>query len=340
MLDENGKQIFIPGTLKGCKAIGWYIEEYKIAQVSMNITDIKTTSLHRAFEEVCRAAGSRGVRVTGTEIVGLVPKNVLLDAAKYFLEKQQRSTGISEEELIFIAIKSLGLDDLKPFNPKEKVIEYLMESTDQKRLIDLTCKGFAEETASESPAPGGGSISAYAGALGAALGTMVANLSSHKAGWDDKWKYFSDVAAEGQKVMAHLLHLVDEDTNAFNKIMDVFAMPKATDADKAARAKAMEEATLYATQIPLETMKASLEVFPIVKLMAKEGNPNSVSDAGVGALVARAAVQGAFLNVKINASGLKDRQIADKLIAEATEIAAKADAFEKEVVDICNGIIK
>ena len=340
MLDENGKQIFIPGTLKGCKAIGWYIEEYKIAQVSMNITDIKTTSLHRAFEEVCRAAGNRGVRVTGTEIVGLVPKNVLLDAAKYFLEKQQRSIGISEEELIFIAIKSLGLDDLKPFNPKEKVIEYLMESTDQKRLIDLTCKGFAEETASESPAPGGGSIAAYAGALGAALGTMVANLSSHKAGWDDKWKYFSDVAAEGQKVMAHLLHLVDEDTNAFNKIMDVFAMPKATDADKAARAKAMEEATLYATQIPLETMKASLEVFPIVKLMAKEGNPNSVSDAGVGALVARAAVQGAFLNVKINASGLKDRQVADKLITEATEIAAKADVFEKEVIDICNGVIK
>lgn len=339
MLDENGNQINIPGTLKGCKAIGWFIDEYKIAQVSMNITDIRETSLHKAFEEVCRAAGKRGVRVTGTEIVGLVPKSVLLDAAKYFLEKQQRSVGVSEEELIFIAVKSLGLDDLKPFNPKEKVIEYLMERIDQKRLIDLTCKGFAEETASESPAPGGGSISAYAGALGAALGTMVANLSSHKAGWDDKWQYFSDIAAEGQKLMARLLHLVDEDTNAFNKIMDVFAMPKSTDAEKTARAKAMEEATLYATQIPLETMKASLEVFPIVKLMAKEGNPNSVSDAGVGALVARAAVHGAYLNVKINASGLKNREVADKLLAEAAEIACKADGLEKEVIDICNEVM-
>ncbi|MDR0828745.1 MAG: glutamate formimidoyltransferase [Prevotellaceae bacterium] len=332
--DENGEQIMIAGTLKGCKAIGWFIDEYKIAQVSMNITDISQTSLHTAFEEVCRAAGKRGIRVTGTEIVGLVPKNVLLDAAKYFLEKQNRSIGLSEEELIFIAVKSLGLDDLKPFNPKEKVIEYLMEKGAQKRLIDFTCKGFAEETASESPAPGGGSISAYAGALGAALGTMVANLSSHKAGWDEKWQYFSDYAAQGQQLMAKLLYLVDEDTAAFNKIMAVFAMPKTTDEEKAARSKALQDATLYATEVPLETMKTSLEVFPLVKIMAEEGNPNSVSDAGVGALVARAAVLGAYLNVKINASGLKNRDIADKLLAEAKEIALRAEVLEKEVLGV------
>ena len=337
--DENGEPVMIPGTLKGTKAIGWFIDEYKIAQVSMNITEIKQTPLHIAFEEVCSKAQARGVRVTGTEIVGLVPKSVLLDAAKYFLEKQQRSVGLNEEELIFIAIKSMGLDDLKPFNPKEKVIEYLIEKHDQKRLIDLTCKGFAEETASESPAPGGGSISAYAGALGAALGTMVANLSSHKPGWDDKWKYFSDIAAEGQCLMARLLHLVDEDTNAFNKIMDVFSMPKSTEEEKAARSKALQEATLYATQVPLETMKTSFEVFSLVRLMAKEGNPNSVSDAGVGALVARAAVHGAWLNVKINAAGLKDRTVADQILAEATEIAHKADEAEREVIDICNEVI-
>jgi len=336
MLDENGEQINIPGTLKGCKAIGWYIDEFKIAQVSMNITDIKATSLHRAFEEVCRAAQERGIRVTGTEIVGLVPKNVLLDAAKYFLEKQQRSIGLSEDELIFIAVKSLGLDDLKPFNPKEKVIEYLMEKGEQKHLIDMTCKAFAEETASESPAPGGGSISAYAGALGAALGTMVANLSSHKAGWDEKWQYFSNYAADGQQLMAQLLHLVDEDTAAFNKIMAVFAMPKSTDTEKAARSKALQEATLYATEIPLQTMKTAIKVFPLVKIMAQEGNPNSVSDAGVGALAARTAVLGAYLNVKINASGLKNREIADKILSEAQKIAQQADILEKEVLEIVN----
>lgn len=339
MRDENGKQIDIPGTLKGTKAIGWFIDEYKIAQVSMNITEIKQTPLHVAFEEVCRAAQARGVRVTGTEIVGLVPKSVLIDAAKYFLEKQNRSIGLSEEELIFIAVKSMGLDDLKPFNPREKVIEYLIENEEQNRLIDMTCKGFAEETASESPAPGGGSISAYAGALGAALGTMVANLSSHKPGWDDKWKYFSDVAAKGQAMMARLLHLVDEDTNAFNKIMDVFSMPKSTDAEKAARAEAMEAATLYATQVPFYTMEAAFEVFELVRLMAKEGNPNSVSDAGVGALMARAAVHGAYLNVKINASGLKDRATADKLLADAAEIAKKADDAERDVIQICNDVM-
>ena len=336
MLDENGEQINIPGTLKGCKAIGWFIDEFKIAQVSMNITDIRQTSLHRAFEEVCRAAGERGVRVTGTEIVGLVPKNVLIDAAKYFLEKQQRSVGLSEEELIFIAIKSLGLDDLKPFNSKEKVIEYLINKGETAHLIDMTCKAFAEETASESPAPGGGSISAYAGALGAALGAMVANLSSHKAGWDEKWQYFSNYAADGQQLMAQLLYLVDEDTAAFNKIMDVFAMPKNTDEEKAARSKALQTATLYATEVPLLTMKTAIKVFPLVKIMAQEGNPNSVSDAGVGALAARAAVLGAYLNVKINASGLKNREIADKLLSEAEKIAQQADIFEKEVLKIVN----
>ncbi|MDR3327644.1 MAG: glutamate formimidoyltransferase [Prevotellaceae bacterium] len=340
MLDKNGEQVMIPGTLKGCKAIGWFIDEFKIAQVSMNITDIKTTPLHIAFQEVCRAAQARGIRVTGTEIVGLVPKSVLLDAAKYFLEQQQRSIGLSEEELIWIAVKSLGLDDLKPFNPKEKVIEYLMNRDSKKLLVDMTCKAFAEETASESPAPGGGSISAYAGALGAALGTMVANLSSHKAGWDDKWEYFSNYAALGQKLMAQLLYLVDEDTAAFNKIMDVFSMPKTTEQEKTVRSKALQKATLCATQVPLQTMKVSLEVFPLVKLMAQEGNPNSVSDAGVGALVARASVQGAFLNVKINASGLKDRAEADKLLAEASDIAQRADIFEKEVIEIVNAKIQ
>lgn len=341
MKDENGNPINIPGTLKGTKAIGWYIDEYGIAQVSMNITDISSTSLHAAFDEVTRAAAARGVRVTGTEIVGLVPKNSLIEAAKYFLKKQQRSLGISESELMKIAVKSMGLDDLVPFKPEQKVIEYLLAAQDKsKKLIDLTCKGFAEETASESPAPGGGSISAYAGALGAALGTMVANLSSHKAGWDDRWEDFSQTAEKGQKLMAELLNLVDEDTNAFNKIMNVFSMPKGTDAEKEARAKAMEEATLYATEVPLRTMKASFNVFEIVKAMAKSGNPNSVSDAGVGALMARSAVLGAFLNVKINAVGLNDKNKAKELISEAQKIAQKAQEEEKEVLDIVNKVIE
>lgn len=333
--DEKGEPIMIPGTLKGTKAIGWFIDEYGIAQVSMNITDINATPLHIAFDEVVRAAEARGIRVTGTEIVGLVPKSALVDAAKYFLRKQKRSTGVSEAELMKIAIKSMGLDDLVPFKPEEKVIEYLLAAEDKsKKLIDMTCKGFAEETASESPAPGGGSISAYAGALGAALGTMVANLSSHKAGWDDRWEEFSDVADKGQRLMSELLMLVDEDTAAFNKIMDVFAMPKGTDEEKALRAKAMQDATLYATEVPLRTMKASLKVFDIVYAMAAEGNPNSVSDAGVGALMARSAVLGACLNVKINAAGLKDRSVAEELIGEAERIAREAERLEKEVLEI------
>ena len=333
--DADGNPVMRPGTLRATKAIGWFIEEYGIAQVSMNITDISVTPLHAAFDEVCRRADARGVRVTGTEIVGLVPKRALVEAGKYFLRKQHRSVGIAEEEIVRLAVKSMGLDDLKPFKPEEKVIEYLLEAqVEKKRLIDMTCKGFAEETASESPAPGGGSISAYMGALGAALGTMVANLSSHKAGWDDRWEEFSDWAEKGQTVMQELLHLVDEDTAAFNRIMAVFAMPRSTDEEKAVRSAALQEATLYATEVPLRTMRAALAVFPIVRAMAEEGNPNSVSDAGVGALAARSAAFGARLNVRINAAGLKDRAKADALVSEADALAAEAARLETEVLEI------
>ena len=337
MKDENGNTIMKPGTLKACKAIGWFIEEYGIAQVSMNMTNLSVTPLHVAFDEVCRAADARGVRVTGAEIVGLVPKSALVDAGRHFLRKQNRSTGLPERELVRIAIESMGLGNLKPFNPEEKVVEYILEAEEQKgikKLVDMTCTGFAEETASESPAPGGGSISAYMGALAAALGTMVANLSSHKAGWDDKWEYFSNWADNGMAVMNELLYLVDEDTAAFNKIMDVFGMPKSTDEEKAARAEAMEVATLYATQVPLRTMKAAYKAFEVVRAMAEEGNPNSVSDAGVGALAARSAVMGACLNVKINAAGLKDRAVADALVKEAEEIQAAAQKAEAEILAV------
>lgn len=343
MKDENGNTIMKPGTLKACKAIGWFIEEYGIAQVSMNMTNLSITPLHVAFDEVCRAAEARGVRVTGAEIVGLVPKSALVDAGRHFLRKQNRSTGLPERELVRIAIESMGLSNLKPFNPDEKVVEYILEADQQKgvkKLVDMTCKGFAEETASESPAPGGGSISAYMGALAAALGTMVANLSSHKAGWDDRWEFFSDWADNGMAVMNELLYLVDEDTAAFNKIMDVFGMPKGTDEEKAARAEAMEVATLYATQVPLRTMKAAYKAFDVVRAMAEEGNPNSVSDAGVGALAARSAVMGACLNVKINAAGLKDRAMADALVKEAEEIQALAQKAEAEVLAVVESKIK
>ena len=337
MKDENGNTIMKPGTLKACKAIGWFIEEYGIAQVSMNMTNLSVTPLHVAFDEVCRAADARGVRVTGAEIVGLVPKSALVDAGRHFLRKQNRSTGLPERELVRIAIESMGLGNLKPFNPEEKVVEYILEAEEQKgikKLVDMTCTGFAEETASESPAPGGGSISAYMGALAAALGTMVANLSSHKAGWDDKWEYFSNWADNGMAVMNELLYLVDEDTAAFNKIMDVFGMPKSTDEEKAARAEAMEVATLHATQVPLRTMKAAYKAFEVVRAMAEEGNPNSVSDAGVGALAARSAVMGACLNVKINAAGLKDRAVAEALVKEAEEIQAAAQKAEAEILAV------
>lgn len=338
--DAEGQTVWIPGTLKGCKAIGWYIEEYGIAQVSMNITDINTTPLHVAFEEVCRAAAARGLRVTGTEIVGLVPKRVLLETGRYYLEKQQRSLGISEDEIIKIAVKSLGLSDLKPFNPREKVIEFLMEDeavmAEKERLIRMTLKGFARETASESAAPGGGSVSAYMGALAAALGAMVANLSAHKRGWDDRWKEFSDQAVKGQDIMERLLKLVDEDTAAFAKIMNVFSMPKGTEEEKAARAEAMEKATLYATQVPLRTMQTALEAMPLALEMARKGNPASASDAGVGAIAALAAVKGAQLNVRINAAGLKDRAMADSLTAEAEKIAKEAAEKEAEILSEVN----
>ena len=333
-LDENGKKIMIPGTLKGTKGIGWYIEEYGIAQVSMNITNINVTPLHVAFDEVCRCAQNRGVRVTGTEIVGLVPERTLLEAGRYFLEKQQRSTGIPKEDIIKIAIKSLGLSDLKPFNPREKVIEYLLEDEngDDKALVKMTVKGFAEETSRESPAPG--SVAAYMGALGAALGTMVANLSSHKPGWDDRWEEFSRWADKGQALSDELLVLVDEDTRAFNKIMEAFGLPKKTDEDKRLRSEAIQAATLFATQVPLQTMQAAFGAFELCQAMAEQGNPNSVSDAGVGALAARAAVLGAGLNVKINAASLKDRETADKMIAEAEQLIAEAQKKEAEIIGI------
>ena len=334
--DENGNDIWIPGTLKGCKAIGWFIDEYGIAQVSMNITDIDATPLHKAFEEVSRAAAARGLRVTGAEIVGLVPKRVLLEAGRYFLEKQQRSLGLPEEEIIRLAVKSMSLDDLKPFNPKEKVIEYLIddeaEAAEREKLIRMSVKDFARETASESAAPGGGSISAYMGALSAALATMVANLSAHKRGWDDRWREFSDVAEKGQSIMNELLTLVDEDTRAFNRIMDVFAMPKGTPEEKAARAAALEEATLNAAKVPLRTMEASLRALPLAKEMAEKGNPASASDAGVAALAAVASIRGADLNVRINAAGLKDRKTAE-------DLASKASAIIKEAIDIQNDIL-
>jgi glutamate formiminotransferase/formiminotetrahydrofolate cyclodeaminase len=338
--DEKGNEIWIPGTLKGTKAIGWFIDEYGIAQVSMNITNISQTPLHVAFEEVSEKARLRGLRVTGTEIVGLVPARAILEAGRYFLRKQQRSLGVPDSELIKIAVKSMGLDDLKPFKPEEKIIEYMLAAEEkQKLLVDLSTKGFAYETASESPAPGGGSISAYAGALGAALGTMVANLSAHKPGWDEEWEYFSDWAEKGHHLMDELLHLVDEDTRAFNKIMDAFGLPKATEEEKAARKKAIQEATLYATLTPLQTMEKSFEAFEIIKAMAEKGNPNSVSDAGVGALCARTAVMGAYLNVKINAAGLEDKALANSLISKGAEIEQKAVQAEKEILEIVNAKI-
>ena len=336
--DENGEQIWIPGTLKGCKAIGWYIDEYGIAQVSMNITDIDATPLHVAFEEVSRAAAARGLRVTGAEIVGLVPKRVLVEAGRFYLEKQQRSLGIPEEEIVRIAVKSMSLDDLKPFNPKEKVIEYLMDDGEA-GLTGMTVRAFTEETASESAAPGGGSISACMGAFGAALATMVANLSAHKRGWDSRWKEFSDVAEKGQQLVTRLLGLIDEDTAAFNRIMDVFSMPKGTAEEKAARDKALEEATLYAAQVPLMTMEAALDALPLALEMARSGNPASASDAGVAALAATAGIRGAALNVRINAASLKDKTPALPLLQRAGEIVRQAQELEKQVLEEVNNHI-
>ena len=339
--DADGNVVMIPGTLKGTKAIGWFIDEYGIAQVSMNITNMRETPLHKAFDEVCAKAAARGVRVTGAEIVGLVPKSALIEAGKHYLRMQQRSLGIPEDEIIRIAVKSMGLDDLKPFKPEEKIIEYMLEAGKEKsrKLTDMTLTAFADETSSESPAPGGGSISAYMGALGAALGTMVANLSAHKAGWDDRWEEFSDAAEKGRHIQDRLIALVDEDTEAFNRIMDVFSMPKGTPEEKAARSAALQEATLYATEVPLRTMKTSFEAFELLEEMARKGNPASVSDVGVGAIAARSAVFGAWLNVKINAAGLKDREKADAILAEAEKIAEEAARRESDILKVVNETI-
>ena len=340
--DENGKNVMIPGTLKSVKAIGWYIEEYGIAQISMNLTDISVTSVHEAFDEVCRKAADRGIRVTGSELVGVIPLQAMLDAGRYFLRKQQRSTGVSDKELIKIAVKSLGLDELYPFDPQKKIIEYILEeeaNKGQKKLIDRTLTDFADETASESPAPGGGSISAYMGALGAALGTMVANLSSHRRGWDERWEEFSDWAEKGKAFQIQLMKLVDEDTNAFNKIMDAFSLPKKTEEEKAIRKQAVQEATRFATEVPFKTMQLCYECMSVAKAMAEIGNPNSVTDAGVGALAARAGVVGAFLNVKINASGLDDKAYAEKIIREGENVVEKAGQLEAEILQIVHSKI-
>lgn len=335
--DENDEALRIPGTCKSTKAIGWFIDEYGIAQVSMNITDINVTPLHIAFEEIRNSANRRGLRVTGTEIVGLVPLRVMTEAGKFYLSRQQRSHGISDEELIKIAVKSMGLDDLKPFDSAKNIIEYMIGSDDAQPLAGMTLKGFAEETASESMAPGGGSISAYVGSLGAALSTMVANLSAHKRGWDERWEEFSAHAVKGQSIKNRLLDLVDEDTQAFNKIIEAVRMPKGSDAEKAERKKAMHEATKYAIEVPFSVMEASFEVFELAKTMAEVGNPNSVSDAGVGALCARAAVRGAHLNVLINMSGFEDKDYVNTMTAKAESLADNAKAAEDEIMKIVMG---
>jgi glutamate formiminotransferase/formiminotetrahydrofolate cyclodeaminase len=334
--DEHGKPKSIPGSLKSVKAIGWYIAEYGICQISMNLTNIEITPLHIAFDEVCKKADERGIRVTGSELVGVVPLKAMLDAGKYFLLKQQRSVGVSEKELIKIAIKSMGLSELAPFNPEERIIEYLLKDKAASKLASMTLADFADETASESPAPGGGSIAAYLGALGASLGTMVANLSSHKKGWDDRWQEFSSWAEKGQQYKDELIRLVDLDTAAFNKIMEAFALAKGTAEEKAARDKAIQDATKYAIEIPFKVMKAACGSLTVIKAMAEIGNPNSISDAGVAALCARSAVLGAFMNVKINASGYKDREFNDAVISYGGELEQEAIALEKEIIALVN----
>ena len=338
--DEQGNQVYIPGSLKEVKGIGWFIEEYGIAQISLNLTNISVTPVHVAFEEACKKAQERGIRVTGSELVGLIPLKAITDAGKYFLRKQQRSVGVSEDELIKIAVKSLGLDDLKPFNPKEKIIEYMISEDHSKKLTDMDLRSFANETASESPAPGGGSISAYVAALGVSLGTMVANLSSHKRGWDDRWEEFSDWAEKGQALKDELLLLVDEDTHAFNLIMNAFGMPKSSDNEKLLRTKAIQEASKYAMEIPFRVMQKSLESMEIMKAMALTGNPNSASDAGVGALCARTAVKGAFMNVKINAAGIDDHAFVTNLLEKGAAIEKMAEEKEREIVTIVEQKIK
>lgn len=331
MKDANGEVIWQPGLLKSVKAIGWFIEEYGIAQISMNLTNMHETPLHIAFDTCCQRADARGMRVTGSELVGLVPLAAILDAGRYFLNKQQRSVGVSEAELIKIAVKSLGLDELAPFDPQKKIIEYRLRDNSIKRLIDLTAAGFAIETASESPAPGGGSISAYCGALGAALATMVANLSAHKKGWDSRWAEFSAYADQGNTLMNELLALVDEDTNAFNQIMNAFGLPKATDEEKAARKQAIEAATIYAIKVPFKTMEKAYATFPLIEKMVEVGNPNSISDAGVGGLCARTAIKGCYLNIFINAKDLKNHPEVMPILEAAEEMNRKVDELEQSI---------
>jgi glutamate formiminotransferase/formiminotetrahydrofolate cyclodeaminase len=331
--DEKGNPVRIPGTLKGVKAIGWYIEEYGVCQISMNITDFKATPFHVAYEETFNKSLERGLRVTGSELVGLVPKSAMIEAGKYFLKKQERSVGVSEEELIKIAIRSMGLDELAPFDPKKKIIEYMLDEESSK-LVDMTVKAFADETASESPAPGGGSIAAYAGVLGASLGTMVANLSSHKRGWDDKWEYYSDWAEKGQDLKDQLLFLVDEDTQAFNKIMEAFRLPNSNDAEKAERSEAIQEATKYAIEIPFKVMEVSFNTFDMLEAMAKDGLKASISDAGVGALCILTAIKGAFLNVKINLGGLKDQTFKTQILEKGNKMVAEAQKREAKILEI------
>ncbi|MFC0878744.1 glutamate formimidoyltransferase [Saccharicrinis sp. FJH2] len=338
VLDKNGKPVYEPGLLKCVKGIGWFIEEYGIAQLSFNLTDITVTSVHEVFDAACQRAQARGLRVTGSELVGVIPLKAMLDAGKYFLKKQQRSTGISDDEIIKIAVKSLGLDELKPFDPKKKIIEYMI-AEHKPKLINMNLKTFAEETASESPAPGGGSISAYMGTLGAALGTMVANLSSHKRGWDERWEEFSNWADKGKYYHDELLKLVDEDTNAFNAIMDAFGLPKTTEAEKKSRQKAVDDATRYAIEVPFKVMNLCYKSMEVMKAMAEFGNPNSVSDAGVGALAARAGVRGAYLNVKINAKDFSDQAFVDDILKKAKELDKAAQKTEEEILGIVDGKI-
>ncbi len=337
--DENGEPIRIPGTLKSVKGIGWYIEEYGIAQLSLNLTNINITPVHKAFDEACVKAQARGIRVTGSEIVGLVPLKSLLEAADYFLMKQNRSLGISESEKVKIAVKSLGLDDLTPFEPKKKVIEYMIEDSNSKKLVELNLADFADETASESPAPGGGSISAYVGALGISLATMVANLSSHKRGWDDRWEEFSEWAVKGQELKKELLACVDEDTDAFNAIMNAFGMPKGNEAEIKARKRSIAEATKNAAQVPLKVAELANQSFDIIEAMAEIGNPNSLSDAGVGALCARAAVLGAVMNVRINLQDFEDRSFVEHALNRAEELAESANQRENKITSIVNAAL-
>lgn len=337
--DENGNPVRELGTCKGVKAIGWYIEEYGIAQISMNITDTKLTSVHKAFEECRKSANARGMRVTGSELVGMAPLQVFLDAGRYYLEQQERSTGVSEAELIKIAVKSMGMDDLAPFDPRKKIIEYSLADANDTPLLNMNLKAFAEETASESMAPGGGSISAYVGALGISLGTMVANLSAHKRGWDERWAEFSDWAVKGQALKNQLLAMVDEDTNSFNEIINAMRLPKGTETEITTRKSAIQAATKYAIEVPFKVMELSLATFEPIKAMAEVGNPNSVTDAGVGALCARAAIRGAFMNVRVNASGLDDKDLVNEILVKGQAIEAKAAALEAEIMEIVNGKI-